>query len=302
MLATLPLALAPAPAIAQHPPAFVAAASVGTRAAAPLRFANARLATGVRLHYAEQGDPAGEPVILLHGYADSWFSFSPVLPLLPARYHVFALDQRGHGDSDRPDGAYGMHDLADDVVAFMDAQGIPAATVVGHSMGSFVAQQLALRAPERVSRLVLIGSATTPRNLNGMVDLQSTLDGLEDPVPKAFGREFQASTVYQPLPPAFMDTVVAESLKLPARVWRSVLTGMLATEPAEGLRGLAVPSLILWGDRDVLAPRADQDALLATLGTATLRIYPETGQALHWERPAEFARDLEAFIGRTALR
>src|SRR5262245_29905615 len=64
---------------------------------APVRFADVQLATGVRLHYAEQGDPQGHPIILLHGYTDSWFSYSRVLPLLPTRYRAYALDQRGHG-------------------------------------------------------------------------------------------------------------------------------------------------------------------------------------------------------------
>jgi pimeloyl-ACP methyl ester carboxylesterase len=70
------------------------------------RFADVQLATGVRLRYAELGDPGVPPMILLHGYTDSWFSYSRVLPTLAARHHVFALDQRGHGDSDRPAHGY----------------------------------------------------------------------------------------------------------------------------------------------------------------------------------------------------
>src|SRR5690606_28425617 len=90
----------------------------------PLRFGEVQLPTGVRLHYAEQGDPAGEPVILLHGYSDSWFSWSRVLPLFPSSWRVYALDQRGQGDSDRPATGYGMADIAADVIAFLDAKGI----------------------------------------------------------------------------------------------------------------------------------------------------------------------------------
>jgi len=67
-----------------------------------LRFAATRLASGPKLHYAEQGDRGGEPIVFLPAYTDSWFSFSRVLPLLPPRYHAYAVDQRGHGDSERP--------------------------------------------------------------------------------------------------------------------------------------------------------------------------------------------------------
>src|SRR5688572_4752201 len=91
------------------------------------------LSTGVRLHYAERGDREGEAIIFLHGYSDSWFSFSRVLPLLSPSYHAIALTQRGHGDSDKPECCYTVDDFAADVDAFMDAVGIERATVVGHS-------------------------------------------------------------------------------------------------------------------------------------------------------------------------
>src|SRR5215212_9513031 len=127
-----------------------------------LRFATARLETGIQIHYAEQGDPGGEALVFLHGYTDSWFSFSRLLPLLdPMRYRAYAIDQRGHGDSERPDGGYAADDLAADVVAFLDAVGAPRATLIGHSMGSIIARRVAETHPDRVARLVLIGAVLT---------------------------------------------------------------------------------------------------------------------------------------------
>src|ERR671921_2542583 len=130
-----------------------------------IQFATMPLKTGLRLHYAEQGDLTGEAIVLLHGYSDSWFSFSRVLPLLSPEYHAFALTQRGHGDSDKPQCCYTPQDFASDVVAFMDAVGIEDATVVGASTGALFAQRVALDYPHRVGRLVLIG-AQTPVNEN----------------------------------------------------------------------------------------------------------------------------------------
>jgi pimeloyl-ACP methyl ester carboxylesterase len=72
------------------------------QAVPPPRFATARLATGLRVHYAEQGDPGGQPILFLPAYADSWFSYSRVLPLLSARYHVFVLDQRAMATPNDP--------------------------------------------------------------------------------------------------------------------------------------------------------------------------------------------------------
>src|SRR3954463_11839293 len=93
-----------------------------------VEFATAPLSTGPRLYYAEQGDRKGEAIIFLHGYSDSWYSFSRVFPLLSPEYHAFALDERGHGESERPECCYGIDDFAADVDAFMEAVGIEEAT------------------------------------------------------------------------------------------------------------------------------------------------------------------------------
>ena len=91
------------------------------------------LPTGVRLQYVEQGRADGIPVVLLHGVTDSWRSFERVLPHLPETMHAFAISQRGHGDSSRPEAGYGYADMSEDLYAFMDAMHLPAAVIVGHS-------------------------------------------------------------------------------------------------------------------------------------------------------------------------
>ena len=262
------------------------------------RFGVARLATGPLIRYAEQGDPAGEPLILLHGYSDSWYSYSRLLPLLePGGYHVFAIDQRGHGSSERPLGAYTVEDFAADVDAFMQVVGIERATVMGHSMGSLVARRVAEQYPHRVSRLVLIGAILTLDE--GIDELREAVRALRDPVPTEFVREFQQSTIHVPVPTSFFEGVVAESLRLPARVWHEVLDGLCAADDRAFLGRIAAPTLLLWGEQDAYFPRADQDALVAAIPNARLHVYPDTGHCPQWERPEEVARELAAFI-RTA--
>lgn len=178
----------------------------------------------------------------------------------------------------------------------MKAKGIARATVVGHSMGSYVAQQVAVVAPARVARLVLIGSSTTPRTVNDFAALDEHMQTLTDPIPVTFIREFQESTVHAPVPSAFMDRVIAESGKVPAHVWRAAFAGMRATDAPTELSGHRIPTLILWGDHDQFMPRDEQDVLTAHYGTARLRIYSETGHAPHWERPEDVARDIAEFL------
>jgi len=254
-----------------------------------------RLPDGPQLHYAEQGDANGEPILLLHGWPDSWFSFSRVLPLLPDRFRTFALDQRGFGDSERPQGDYSIERFAADAADFLDAVGVERASVVGHSFGSFVARRLAIARPERIARLVLIGtgvSAAAPV----FREVQAAIRDLADPVPVEFARDFQASTVYAPLPDAFFDRIVAESLKLPARLWRDAWDGLLAYDDAAKLRAIAAPTLLLRGDHDALFSHDDQVTLLAAIASATLKTYEETGHCPNWEKPDQVAADLAAFL------
>jgi len=262
-----------------------------------VQFATTQLSTGVTLHYAEQGDPTGEAIIFLHGYSDSWFSYSRVLPLLSPEYHAFALTQRGHGDSDKPQCCYTPDDFAADVDAFMDAVGLEEATVVSASTGALFAQRVALSYPRRVGRLVLVG-AQTPAN-EAVSGLREEVQALEDPVPPEFVREFQESTIYQPVPQEFLDTVVSESLKLPAQVWRDYMEQAMLSIDHDYvllLREIDVPTLILWGEQDPLFPREEQERLAAAIPGATLKVYPETGHAVHWDRPEWVVRDLEAFM------
>jgi non-heme chloroperoxidase len=260
------------------------------------------LSTGVRLHHAEQGDQAGEAIIFLHGYSDSWFSFSRVLPLLSPSYHAFALTQRGHGDSDKPECCYTPDDFAADVDAFMDAVGIEEATLVGASTGALFAQRVALSYPRRVSRLVLIAAQTPAHELEALSGLREEVRALEDPVPPEFVREFQKSTIYHPVPQEFLETAISESLKLPAHVWRDYLEQAVLSIDHDyvlELREIKAPTLILWGEQDALFPREEQERLATKIPGATLKIYPESGHAVHWERPEEVVRDLEEFMKET---
>jgi non-heme chloroperoxidase len=261
-------------------------------------FATVSLSTGVTLHYAERGDREGEAIIFLHAYVDSWFSYSRVLPLLSPSYHALAPDQRGHGDSDKPQCCYTADDYAADVDAFLVAVGIEKATLVGDSSGGLIAQRVALDYPHRVSRLVLIGSPTTLVNNEAVRELgEEMLAALEDPIPREFVREFVLGTIHDPVPEEFLSTAVSQSLKVPAHVWRGYWKGVvLMVDDTSRLGEIGVPTLILWGEQDALLPREEQEWRAAAIPDATLKVYPETGHLAHWVRPEWVVRDLEAFM------
>jgi non-heme chloroperoxidase len=259
------------------------------------------LPNGVKLPYVEQGDPSGVAVLLLHGITDSWRSFEPVLSHLPNSIHAFALSQRGHGDADRPAAGYRPHDFAADVAAFMDALEIRPAVVVGHSMGASIAQRFAIDYPRRTLGLVLMGSLATWRGHPDFVELwDSVVSTLTDPIDPGFVREFQESTLAQPVPPEFLETIVQESLKLPAQVWRAVLIeGLLEADFSGELGKIEAPTLIVWGDQDDLT-RSGQEALAAAIAGSQLVVYPGAGHGVHWEEPESVTDDIATFVKKAA--
>lgn len=258
----------------------------------------------VELPYVEQGDPSGVAVLLLHGFADSWRSFGPVLEHLPASIHAFALTQRGHGDASKPAAGYHIRDFAADVAAFLDAVHIRAAVIAGHSMGSAVAQRFAIDHPERTLGLVLVGASASLRGNPGARQFwESTISKLTDPVDPGFLRQFAEGMLVKPLPQATFETALQESQKVPAYVWKAAFESRFQTEDSEGdysqqLGQIKTPTLIVWGDQDARYPRSDQEALTAAIPGARLIVYPGAGHLLHWEQPDRFATDLAAFANR----
>jgi non-heme chloroperoxidase len=255
-----------------------------------------KLSTGVRFQYVEQGDPSGTAVVLLHGYVDSWRSFERVLPLLPDSLHVFTITQRGHGNSGRPQAGYRYRDFAQDLAAWMDAIGLESAVIVGHSMGSAIAQRFAIDQPTRARGLLLIGSTTTWHGNPVIEEVWDAVSVLTDPIDPEFVREFQESTLARPVPPVFLESIIDESLKVPAMVWREAWSVIHQTDHSPELSRISVPTLLTWGDQDGMSPRDEQDALLASIAGSRLEIYEGTGHALHWEKPERFAADLVSFI------
>lgn len=260
------------------------------------------LANGVTIAYAAKGDRAGLPLVLLHGITDSHKSFAPLMAELPDSVRAIALTARGHGDSDKPEGRYGIDLFVADVAAALDALGLPSAVILGHSMGSMVAQRFAIDHPERVRGLALAGAMTV---LKGVEEVEAFyregIAPLTDPVPREMAVEFQQSTLTHPVPPAFFETVVAESLKLPARVWREAFKGIIEDDFSRELRKISAPTRLFWGDLDRYATREAQDLILSSVRGSELVTFEGYDHALHWEDPARFAWELQAFLTTLAI-
>jgi pimeloyl-ACP methyl ester carboxylesterase len=245
-------------------------------------------------HYVTAGPADAPPLVFLHGYTDSWRSAELLLPHLAGPFRVIALDQRGHGASDFDFERFSIDDFAADAADFIEHVVGGPVTLVGHSLGSLVAQRLAARHPALVARLVLIGSADTAGGNPALAELVGALRELGERIPYAFARDFQASTVARPLAPAQLETFVQESLRLRPVVWRKVAAALL-NDAAVVAGSISAPTLLLWGEQDGVFDAAAQDRLQALLRQVRRITYPGIGHAPHWEAPEQVARDILAF-------
>ena len=250
--------------------------------------------THVSLDYVDVGARSNDVLILLPGLADSWRSYELVFPHLPSTFRTIAVSQRGHGDSEKPESGYTVQDFADDLNALLDALAIRRAVIAGHSSASIVARRFALDHPEKVGGLVLEGSFV--KLGEGAKRFAASLTSLKDPVLRAFVRDFASQTFGRPVSKAFVDAMIDENLKVPARVWREAFTSLVNYDDSAELDAVDVATLVIWGDKDTIIDRASTEALARSIRNSKLVVYEGIGHSPHWEDPARFAQDVAAFV------
>lgn len=259
-----------------------------------------RLSTGIELSYLVRDSNQTVPVLLLHAWGESRRAFDPLVALLPDTVRLMAIDQRGHGDADVPDTGYSLAHFAGDVDAFMDAAALSSAILVGVSSGGYVAQQVAVTHPRRAAGLVLIGS---PRTLQGRPPFAARVEQLHDPVPASWVRESLSwFPTFHDVPPWYIDDRVRDGARIPAHVWRETFTGLCAAAPPTDTGTITAPTLIVWGGRDDLLSREQQEDLASAIPGSELVTYENTGHLVLWEQPERLARDIMTFLEDLAPR
>jgi pimeloyl-ACP methyl ester carboxylesterase len=250
---------------------------------------------GRTLRYAECGE--GRPIVLLHGYTDSWYSFRLALPSLADHGRCLAPDQRGHGASAYRGNDYSPGAFADDAAGFIDRLGLGPVALIGHSMGGLVARRVALARPDLVERLVLVGAPLRVDNA-GVRALEAEVARFGSAVPRPFAEEFQAACVRDrgAVPGWFFDACVDASAGVPPRVWRLALAGILADDHTARLGEIRCPALVLGGREDVFFGADEQGELALALPRGRLLLYDRVGHSPHWERPERFAADVASFL------
>lgn len=246
------------------------------------------------MKYVEAGPTDAQVLIPLHGLTDSSRSWSLSLPELAKDYHVFVLDQRGHGDSDAWDGPYTLSGFADDVISFMDALDIEKATIAGHSMGSFIAQYIAIEYPERISNLVLVGSADKTAGNETLDWLWENIQQFQGKVDPAFLEEWTSTPT--PVDAEFLARLKEETAAVPIHVWKSATHMLMTDDYSTRLSEIRTPTFIIWGEQDAVFPYEDQVRLQAAIPHAQFKSYPDVGHNIQWEIPQQIGEDIAAFV------
>jgi 2-hydroxy-6-oxonona-2,4-dienedioate hydrolase len=253
---------------------------------------------GAKIRYLEAGDAAKPTVILLHGLGGNAENWQLTMPALAAQYHVFAPDQIGFGKSDKPLLKYRVGTYTDFLDKFMAELKIEKASLVGNSMGGWVAGLMAVKYPNRVEKIVLADAAgIIPANVNADEIYQlnnSTRDEVRANLKRIFAN------------PALQNNEALIDQFLTLRVEagdgytiNSLIESIRRKEDFlnDRLGEIKKPTLIIWGKQDGLLPVADATTFNKGIAGSQLILFDNCGHAPQFEKALEFNKAVSDFLG-----
>jgi pimeloyl-ACP methyl ester carboxylesterase len=244
---------------------------------------------GVRTHMLRGG--RGAPLLVLQPEfaSNRWF---PYHEALAARFQVFAPDHLGFGDSERPEWLEGIDDLVFHYADLLDTLGLERVSLIGTSLGGWVAAEFAVAHPQRVERLVLVGASGLK------VDGVERFDVFINPIEETLRHLFHDQTrVAQLLPTDIGPDVIVrgyrESTTLARLTWNPY---MYNPKLARRLRRVTAPTLVVWGREDAFLPLAHGEAYAQLIPHATLLTVPDCGHLVPFEQTEAFIEHVTAFL------
>lgn len=264
------------------------------------------LPSGAVAHYRDEGNPHGDPLILIHGSNASLHTWEPWVKILGDQFRVVTVDLPGHGLTGAvPNGDYSQAGMAAFVAEFATAIGLPQFALGGNSMGGGVSARLALMAPERVTKLILVDAGGLPPKTPADPGLAFTLARM--PVAQ--------NVMLYVSPKALFDEGLKKAIADDALVSDAMVTRYWELNRMEGTRAATLarfqlpfdpyleghiaritqPTLILWGEVDTLVPLDVGEAYRDAIPGSRLVVFPGIGHIPMEEIPAESAAQVRAF-------
>jgi 3-oxoadipate enol-lactonase len=256
------------------------------------------------IELAYEVDGTGEPVLMLMGLGGDRQGWALARAALARRHRLVLVDNRDAGESDDAPGPYGLGDMATDALGLLDALDIERFHVVGASMGSAIAQHLALQAPSRVTSMVLVSTwgrtdpflAAVLAGWRLLAERLTPQEFLTTMSPWAFTHRF-----FQAPPPelAALQGGLAERPPMKSvPAYQRQVDACLAHDLLGLLPMLMTPTLVLVGEDDILTPPRYGRAVAAALSRAEVALVPASGHACFLETPKPFAERVLRFLAR----
>jgi len=258
---------------------------------------------------------SGPPVIFIHGLSGCWQNWLEQIPLFARDHRVIGVDLPGFGHSVMPVEPISISGYADAIDELMEKLDIDAARIVGNSMGGFIGAEMAIGHPARIERLVLVAAAglsiesiRTERN-KGLRHRAENIIFFS--LAHVVSRSHQVA-LRPRLRAALLMTVAAHPARLPGPLaaqqvlgsgkpgFSDALEAMCRYPLRDRLEKIACPTLILWGDKDILVPVKDASVFEELIPDSRKIIYTDTGHVSMMERPARFNSDVKAFLDEAA--
>jgi pimeloyl-ACP methyl ester carboxylesterase len=271
-------------------------------------------ANGLRLHVLDWGGH-GTPVLLLHATGFHAHLWDPIARQLSPRYRVFALDARGHGDSEKPEDGYDWSAFIADVIGFMDALGLDGALGAGHSLGATTLAGVASQRPDLFERIVLLDMILFPREFRGLSEAENPMAVAARKRREHWRSREAIFQSYRPRAP--FDTWREECLRLyidhgtelgddgsaqlkcPGRIEAQVF-GMASTFDAwEVLERVTVPTLLVRGERSETLSERDAAQALGRVRLGRLLTMKATTHFIPMEEPEAVVAAIEEFAAYT---
>jgi len=234
---------------------------------------------GAQVAYAVSG--AGPPVVLVHGLGGSGRWWRRNVPALARSFQVYVVDLVGFGRS-RNGGPFALATAEATMLAWLDALRIERTAFIGHSLGGRIVAEVAAMAPGRVSRLVLVSPAIFPdrrRLATSAVDLARS---------------------WRHTGPDFLPVMAFDTLRANPIAYLRAAHELLTTDAESQLGRIVAPTLLVWGERDLVVPPVIGARLNRMLATAEFVVLPDTGHSLMWDRADAFNRLALEFLLREA--
>lgn len=253
-------------------------------------------ANGIDIHFEVSG--SGPWLTLSHSLSCDLTMWQPQLAALERHFTVLRYDTRGHGQTDAPAGAYTFDQLSDDVLGLLDALKIERTHYCGLSMGGMIGQHLALKAPDRIDRLVLADTTSRmPAEARPLWAERIRIaeeKGMAAHVQPTLERWFTAP--WRAAHPDVMETIGTLIRKTPVAGYVGCARAIARIDVTDRLNGIKAPTLVIVGRDDVGTPPAMSEAIAAAIPGARLEVIPEASHLSNIEQADAFNKLLLDFL------